>query len=473
MIRMADNRGRDSHNMWAEMPPSRKNRPTQPEKPAEEAEDIRHSSKEKRKKHSDKKKKEAKKQEKKQKTKKSVNAEIKKEEKKSRGKSVSHKEDYGTPSYLEDDGTIAKPIDIQSRVLKNKSKDRKSKEEVTEKKSLKKRLTGHFSRNLLFYAIGIIVVVVISVVLSRTVLFNLSKIEIVGETVYSNEEIIDKCGVELGTNLNFINEGEITDRLIDALPFVDKVTVRKNYFKSHLIITLNQATPLANIQTRDGGYYLISENGRILDSELTSPNPDCVTVVGFDPEYALSGAFLSVADEGTRNYLTKFLKSVKIYSGLSKESDLGADRKQDTLFEIIDAYNTVGMADMIKEIDITSIYSLRLNYDDRLTLDLGEDTDMKVKLTIAKNLIDNGEFENEKGELDLSKAADPAADMKVTFRPIYDPNAPSDENSKPETSTPETSEPDNSSEPETSEPDDSSEPESDVVVGTTTPPEEE
>ncbi len=463
MIRMADNRGRDSHNMWAEMPPSRKNRPSQPEKPAEQSEDIRHSVKDKSKKHSDKKEKSEKKQDNKQRKVKSEKTTVKNEENKSKTKTTSRKDDYSTPSYLEDDGTIAKPIDIQSRVLKNKTKNRKNTDEQpVEKKSLKKRLTSHFSRNLLFYIIGVIIIVTLCIVLSRTVLFNLTKIEVEGETVYSYEEVVDKCNIELGTNLNFIDEGEIVDKLIDELPYVDKVTVRKDYFKSKLIITLNQATPLASVQTSDGGYYLISANGRILDSELTSPYPDCVTVIGFDPEFAISGAFLSVADEGTRNYLTRFLKAVKTYSGLSKDSMVGADRKLDTLFEVIDAYDTVGMTDKIKEIDITSIYSLRLNYDDKLVLDLGEDTDMKVKLTIAKNLIDNGEFENEKGELDLSKAADPSADMKVTFRPIYDPNTPGEETSKPETS-----------EPETSEPDDTSEPESDITVGTTTPPEEE
>ena len=450
---MADNRGRDSHNMWSEMPPSRKNRPSQPVKPAEEAEeDIRHSSKAKKKKLSDKKKK----AEKKQRAEKSKSAETKNKKRNDEAKTTAHNDEYATPSYLEDDGTIAKPIDIQSRVLKNKSKKRKTTTEKKEKKSVKKRISGHFSRYLLFYAIGIILVVAVSIVLSRTVLFNITKIEIIGDTVYSKEEVIDKCGVELGTNLNFIDEGKIIDTLIDELPFVDKVTVTKDYFKSHLKITLNQATPLANVQTGDGGYYLISANGRILDSELVTPDPSCVIVTGFDPEFALSGAFLSVADEGTRNYLTKLLKAVKSYSGIVKESDIGADRKLDTLFELIDAYNAVGMSDKIKGIDITSIYGVCLNYDDKLVLNLGEDTDIKIKLTIAKNLIDNGEFENEKGELDLSKAADPSANMKVTFRPIYDPDSPGGDESQLETDHP-----------------DDSEPEDDITVGTTTPPEEE
>ena len=414
MIRMADNRGRDSYNLWSEMPPSRKNRPSQPAKPAEQTEKNKRS---KGKNLSNIKNKLTNKQDKKKK------AENKKSENKPAVKNTAYKNNFRTPSYLQDDG-IAKPIDIQSRVLKNKTKNRRQNAEGTAPKSLGKRLTRHFSRYVLFYSIGIILVIIVSVALSRTVLFNITKIEVIGETVYSDQEVIDKCGVALGTNLNFISEVEIIERLIDELPYVDKITVTKDYFKSHLKINLVQAKAIANIETKDGGYYLISANGRILDSTLTSPNTNCIVVAGFNPEFAVSGAFLSVADEGTRNYLTKLLKSVKIYSGIDKETEIGADLKLDTLFEVIDAYNVVGMTDKIKGIDITSIYSICLNYDNKLILNLGENVDVKVKLTIAKNLIDKGEFENEKGELDLSKAADPASNMKVTFRPIYSGDLP-------------------------------------------------
>ena len=109
MIRMADNRGRDSHNMWTEMPPSRKNKlhqPLQPEKPAEEKKSSEAPAKDK-----GKAKKTAKKQRHPVKTEKKTRAEKAKKD---------------TPTYLEDDGTLARPMDIQSKVLKNKTKSSKN-----------------------------------------------------------------------------------------------------------------------------------------------------------------------------------------------------------------------------------------------------------------------------------------------------------------------------------------------------------
>ena len=60
----------------------------------------------------------------------------------------------------------------------------------------------------------------------------------------------------------------------------------------------------------------------------------------------------------------------------------------------------VGISEHITTIDITSIYSIKLTYDNKLTLELGDVTDAALKLTIAKNLIEKGEFDGEKGTLD-------------------------------------------------------------------------
>ena len=86
--------------------------------------------------------------------------------------------------------------------------------------------------------------------------------------------------------------------------------------------------------------------------------------------------------------------------------------------------------------------------------------DAKLKLTVAKNLIDKGEFDGEKGLLILSQLTDNSYNMKVTFRPEYDETS-KDETSGNDSSQP--SSPDNNSEPE-------SEPE--IEPGYSTEPEE-
>lgn len=448
---MADITERDKNNLWAEMPPSGKKRLQQENSQPKPAPENTPDNKKGKKKKS---KPDNKKSAKKQKDKKSNAA-----EKTAKRPEEGVNADNGTaskaqrmPQFLSEntrtDIPVVKPVDIQNRVLRNKPR---SKEDTRERKR-RKRLSAY----IVYYIIFGILAVVILTVLSTTVLFNLSKYRITGDTVYTEQQIIDATGVNVGDNLILMDAGAVKDRLIAALPYVDKVEVSRNIFTCALEIKLNPATAVANVKKNDR-YYLVSENGRIMDAELKAPDKNCVVVLGFDPEYAKSGDFLSVTDEGSRNMLTKLLRAVKTYDEIDDENEYEAQKKYDCVFALIELCKELDISGHIKTIDISSIYGIKLNYDNKLTLELGDMTDAKLKLTVGKNLIDKGEFDGEKGVLVLSQLSENTYNMKVTFRPEYDDTSKDDTSSSEPEPTPDT--PDNS-EPvpgDTTEPSESAE----------------
>ncbi len=456
---MADSIKRDKSGMWTEMPPSAKKRNQELRQPisAPVPEDKNNS------KNDGKKKKNKKKDDKKKDNRKSVKQDKKKTnlKKQPAAEIKSRKADAQTPRRNMSEGSmpqflsentrtdipVAKPVDIQNRVLRNKPRSQSDKKE----KKRRKRLSAY----IVYYVIFGILAAVILAVLSTTVLFNLSKYKITGDTVYKEQQIIDAAGVNVGDNLILMDVGTIRQRLIDRLPYVDKVEVSRNIFTCALEIKLNPATAIANVK-KNNVYYLVSENGRIMNAELKTPDKSCVVVTGFDPEYASSGDFLSVTDEGSRNMLSKLLRAVKTYDGIDDEDEYEAQQKYDNVFTLINLCKEVGISEHITTIDVTSIYSIRLTYDNKLTLELGDFNDAKLKLTVAKNLIDKGEFDGEKGTLILSQLSENEYNMKVTFRPEYDDTSSKDDTSKDE--------PDNSG--NGSEP--SSQP--DAVPGDTTSP---
>lgn len=461
---MADISQRDKNGMWAEMPPTKKKQlqeVTQPT-PAPESNNSDKKQKSKKKRDSDKKKKPQKNTS--AKTEKNIGKSARDE--KASQLPVNHGEkkvsDGNMPQFLSEntrtDIPVVKPVDIQNRVLRNKPR---AKNEGKEKKR-RKRLSAY----IVYYVIFGILAAVILGVLSTTVLFNLSKYRITGDTVYSEQQVIDATGVSIGDNLILMDAGAVRERLIETLPYVDKVEVSRNIFTCALDIKLNPATAVANVSKNDV-YYLVSENGRIMDAELKKPDKNCVVVTGFDPEYAASGDFLSVTDEGSRNMLSKLLRAVKTYDEIDDENEYEAQQKYDSVFALIDLCKTLDISSHIKTIDITSIYAIKLSYDNKLTLELGDMTDAKLKLTVAKNLIDKGEFDGEKGTLILSQLSENAYNMKVTFRPEYDDTSSKDETSKDDN----TSGGDNSqtgSVPETTAP-----PETETPPETEVPPETE
>lgn len=435
---MADITERDKNNLWAEMPPSGKKRLQQENSQPKPAPENTPDNKKGKKKKS---KSDNKKTAKKQKDKKSNITEktAKRPEKDVNADNGTASKAQRMPQFLSEntrtDIPVVKPVDIQNRVLRNKPR---SKEDTRERKR-RKRLSAY----IVYYIIFGILAVVILTVLSTTVLFNLSKYRITGDTVYTEQQIIDATGVNVGDNLILMDAGAVKDRLIAALPYVDKVEVSRNIFTCALEIKLNPATAVANVKKNDR-YYLVSENGRIMDAELKAPDKNCVVVLGFDPEYAKSGDFLSVTDEGSRNMLTKLLRAVKTYDEIDDENEYEAQQKYDCVFALIELCKELDISGHIKTIDISSIYGIKLNYDNKLTLELGDMTDAKLKLTVGKNLIDKGEFDGEKGVLVLSQLSENTYNMKVTFRPEYDDTSKDDTSSsepEPTPDTPDSSEP--------------------------------
>ena len=124
--------------------------------------------------------------------------------------------------------------------------------------------------------------------------------------------------------------------------------------------------------------------------------------------------------------LSKLLRAVKTYDGIDDEDEYEAQQKYENVFMLIRLCKDVGISDHITTIDITSIYSIKLAYDNKLTLELGDVTDAALKLTVAKNLIEKGEFDGEKGTLILSQLSENAYNMKVTFRPDYEDTSKDD-----------------------------------------------
>lgn len=421
---MADITERDKNNLWAEMPPSGKKRLQQENsQPKPAPENIPDNKKGKKKKSKPENKKTAKKQKDKKGSTTEKTAKRPAEDVNAGNGAASKAQRM--PQFLSEntrtDIPVVKPVDIQNRVLRNKPR---SKEDTRERKR-RKRLSAY----IVYYIIFGILAVVILAVLSTTVLFNLSKYRITGDTVYKEQQIIDATGVNVGDNLILMDVGAVRQRLIDRLPYVDKVEVSRNIFTCALEIKLNPATAVANIKKNDR-YYLVSENGRIMDAELKTPDKNCVVVLGFDPEYAKSGDFLSVTDEGSRNMLSKLLRAVKTYDEIDDENEYEAQQKYDSVFTLIDLCRELGISKHIKTINMSSIYDIKLSYDNKLTLELGDTTDAKLKLTVAKNLIDKGEFDGEKGVLVLSQLSENSYNMKVTFRPEYDDTGSKDETSK-------------------------------------------
>ncbi len=235
------------------------------------------------------------------------------------------------------------------------------------KKNRRKKLIIRSAVCLLFLIIGIILVL--------TMFFNISEITVSGDAVYSNESIIASSGASIGDNLIFISKDEINEKISTELPYIDSVKIKRHLPSGlELIITKTEAK-YAVIQ--EGYYTLLNKNGKVLESGLEFIGEN-ITLLNIGE--------ITSAEVGT-NIVTE---NEKVY---------------DKLLLVSNACEECGI-DSITSIDLSDIYNIKLLYQGRITLVLGETDNANTykKLALGKSAIETQNEENEyyRGTINLT-----------------------------------------------------------------------
>lgn len=244
-----------------------------------------------------------------------------------------------------------------------KKKSSASKKGGTAAKSgTRNRKKRHGSYVLYYFLCGVVAVAVVAI-LSATVLFNVGRFEVIGDTEYSSEKIIAAAGIKEGENLLRIDSAAAEKRIISELVYIDKAKVGRG-FPDKLIITVEPAVPLASYYI-NGRYYLVSEGGRVLDISSNKGEYPVVTGYVLDP--------VKEMEEGGKTEI----------GGQLRED---GDKRTTAVKNIIDYMKNSGLSKNFS-IDLTDILSIKVLYDDRVELQLGTTAAMDEKIFNASLLI--------------------------------------------------------------------------------------
>ncbi len=221
--------------------------------------------------------------------------------------------------------------------------------------------------NSLYYLLVLLLVVGMGVALSTTVLFNISEIQIVGQSQYVPDDIKIASGVSKGDNLVRTDVKEIQKNVMSSLMYVDSVRVRKDY-PDKIIIEVTPSIPTAMVESK-GMYLLISESGKILE-KMASPDANVPLVKGYTPAIDIVTQFVYSENETQDRILKTICEQIA-------EQELYS----------------------IEEFDMSDIYSISAYYDDRISIRLGNSEELDYKLRYAMQILNEQLPENKEGYL--------------------------------------------------------------------------
>lgn len=235
-----------------------------------------------------------------------------------------------------------------------------------------------------FYLFLFVLVCSTAVVLSVTVLFKISQIQVTGTSRYSAQQILQASGVKTGDNLFLTRTGQVSSKIKAKLPYLETVAVSRR-LPSTLSIRVEEDAVCGVIES--GGKYIVTgEHGRAL--EITQKLPSgCTLLKGLEIQTAQTGKTIVYKNSNTAGVFQNVMDALR-KSGLSK----------------------------ITSVDFSQSSRILVLYDGRITIDLGMPSDLAYKLDFAKALLAGKIKSSERGTLNMSVVSDTD---KAYFDPDY------------------------------------------------------
>lgn len=319
----------------------------------------------------------------------------------------------------------------------------KSREELRQEKrqALEKQKRR---RNAVLVIALVAAIVVAAVILSLTVFFNISAVEVdVSQSQYTAEQVRKAGGIEEGDNLFLMNRADVAEEISHKLPYAGEVTVKRKLPSKVRIYV--EDSPIANAVKYNDEYVLLNENYKVLarvgsidklnelveqqnkkvaerkkpaskkktDSKKTTETTgeastttttmaaaegESTTVFAGDQAIA-GGEDLNKADAGVTVITGVKVKSAKVGYKLVA----GNAKVFETYQEIRSAMDRWGVRD-ITAADLTKVSDIKLTYQQRITILLGSATGLDRKAAMCAKVLEEQDkvSTEQKGTIDLS-----------------------------------------------------------------------
>lgn len=231
-------------------------------------------------------------------------------------------------------------------------------------------------RNMsLYYLMLATICIIIFLILSRTILFNIREYEVVGNSVYSADRILEAGGLRIGRNMYGINLEKTAEKIEDSLIYTEEVTLRRK-LPDKMIVEVTEAEAAACCEYEGSRYAVITRAGRYLETEQLGARAGLILVTGMELTNVALGEAFESHDEAKKTILLNLL---------------------DSIHDTCDG--------SITSIDITDRTNIELVYDNRITVDFGSSLDYEYKLLYITTLIEDNLTPDAEGRIIYHSAA--------------------------------------------------------------------
>ena len=251
-----------------------------------------------------------------------------------------------------EDGKIKRPAD-----------NRQIKPEEDEEREKHDRIMSHIRqsenkkamRNTVIICTAVLLIL-ISAVIACFFIFRIKEISVKGSEKYTEEELIQAAGIEKNANLIIKRISDIERSLRSAYPSLEDVKIVKKY-PDRLEITVTDSEELYYIEL-GSDCFTVTDDLRVT-SQRSAPPEGTVELKSGNIVSAVVGEYLVFKYDTDYNYLKELLENIRFHK----------------------------ISEHINRIDAGKKFEIKLKYDDRFIIEIGDSENVATKLTLAESYI--------------------------------------------------------------------------------------
>ena len=286
----------------------------------------------------------------------------------------------------------------QADMIRRAQKHSKERQEQEARKAKAPTVTYNepspFNPRRLAMQLGLVAAVVVAVLLGVSVFFKVEKVVVYGNSSYEAWTIRDASGISEGENLLTFGAAAACDRILDELPYVEKVRIGVS-LPGTVKVYVTEYEVAYSLEAEDGSWWLMTSDGSVVEKIDVGSAAAHTIIQGVklsSPKVGDSARAAEPEPEMGTNAAGEQIELPVITTG--------ADRLKaaQTIMSSLELSDVLGQ---VASIDVSQTGSLTLKYGTRFDVLLGGTKNMDKKIAWMASTIDQLE-DYQTGTLDVT-----------------------------------------------------------------------
>lgn len=225
--------------------------------------------------------------------------------------------------------------------------------------------------------------VIVALTMGATVFFQVETVVVSGNSRYTQEEVIQATGIQIGDNLFRMNKYQVAKQVLQTLPYVEEVMIRRS-LPSTILITVSEWDSVARVEVPQSDGAASAENSAAADSSGSSSaqgdgTEDQTQVAQEAWLISVGGKLLEPAPAGNTALSVTGITPLMPKAGTMLSLPQEEQGKLNALLALLDNLKQLDMLGQVSSIQLGSTQIL-MRYSDRFDVKIPLNADFNYKL---------------------------------------------------------------------------------------------